>query len=123
MFAFVLAFAWLTSFFTFEWQKITMVGGAWGAAAGAGRLWIQRGELPRRLAIPLVSIVSGLALVVFYLGLSPQWLDSLESPLLRQGLVFVIGILVPLVVLVAEDAAITSEAGQTSTARGSVEKI
>lgn len=105
--AFALALGWLLNFIPDGWSIILLIGSAWGAVAGAGRLWIQRRDLSILLSISLISLFSGIALAGAYLvaqWLRPQWLDSWPQPLL-EWLFFIIGVLVPLIILMAEYAA------------------
>lgn len=106
MLAFMLAFWWLTAFFSTEPQIALLIGTAWGAVAGAGRLWSQRSNLSRLLSIPLIGLFSGLALVVAFQVsqmLASDWLKELQPPL-SIGRMFIIGAVVPLIIMMVEYA-------------------
>jgi MFS family permease len=80
-----------------------LTGSVWGGFAGAGRLWIQGNGRSRIMTVPLVSVVCGLAVTLVYGALLQ--LGDLSQPF-ALWLVFVIGILVPLAILLAENGAL-----------------
>ncbi len=100
--AFVLAAFWLFSFVSVGWQSVVLAGSLWGGISGAGRLWIKRSDRPKLLTIPLIAVLSGSVLLLINLAL--QQLGSTEQPF-APWLSLVIGFLVPLVILLAENGA------------------
>jgi len=98
-------FAALLFFFLLseELLVIFLTGSAWGGAAGAGRLWIQGNDRSRVKTVPLVAFICGLVLTVVYAAL--RQFGVLRQPF-ALWLVFVIGVLVPLAILLAENVAL-----------------
>ena len=102
-------FAALLFFFLLseELFVVLLTGSAWGGTAGAGRLWIQGSKRSKAITIPLVSMVSGLVLIVVYAALRQT--GYLNQPF-ALWLVFIVGFLVPFVILLAENGALYASA-------------
>lgn len=78
---------------------VLLIGTVWGTVAGAGRRWIRSANRPRSFTVPLVAVLSGSLLALVYSTLQQLGLINQSFSL---WLVFVIGILVPLAILLAE---------------------
>ncbi|MFN2106289.1 MAG: AAA family ATPase [Candidatus Promineifilaceae bacterium] len=98
-------FAALLFFFLLSEELLVafLTGSVWGGFAGAGRLWSEGNGRSRIMTVPLVSVVCGLAVTLVYGALLQ--LGDLSQPF-ALWLVFVIGILVPLAILLAENGAL-----------------
>lgn len=82
---------------------VFLTGSAWGGIAGAGRLWIVGSQRPKFITVPLVSLISGMGLMLVYAAL--RQLSYLKQPF-ALWLVFIVGFLVPFVILLAENGAL-----------------
>jgi len=87
--------------------SVLLVGSAWGIVAGAGRIWIKHRERPNVLTAFLVATLSGIALAFVYTAL--QQLGFVQQSI-AVWLLLVIGILVPLAILFAENGAQSASA-------------
>ena len=103
----ILAFLLASLLFFFllaeDFLVVLLLGSAWGSVAGAGRFWMGSSDRPRTISIPLVAALSGVALVSVYALL--QQFGLLRQPF-ALWLVFIIGLLVPLAILLAENVAL-----------------
>ena len=91
------------SYFSESLPVVLLAGSGWGAAAGAGRLWIRRSEeRSKSLTVPLVAVFSGTILALVFAAL--QQLGVAEMPF-AMWLIFVIGLFAPLAILLADIAA------------------
>ena len=85
-----------------DFPVVLLVGSAWGTAAGVGRLWMRTGGRSPMVSVPIISVLSGLVLATVYAVL--QQVGLIKQPF-ALGLVFMIGLLVPLAILLADNLA------------------
>lgn len=97
--AFLLALVWLFAFLPVDNQSIPLMAILWGGSAGAGRLGIQHSDRPRKLTVPLVTLLAGIALTLSYWLVKGSYFEEVPFP---YWLIFMIGTILPLFILVAE---------------------
>ena len=100
--AFVLATLLLFFLISENITVAVLAGIVWGGVAGAGRLWTQSSERPKIVTVSVVALLSGIALFLMYILMRQM---GFTAQLFAPWLALVIGTVVPLAILMAENGA------------------